>query len=142
MQTGREAVVDHSNPGREAPLSVAGLLAALTCIDTVGFHGIATTLTGAEPRIDRNWAALIRNARIAVAVTAWPEDLQAAADRFAAAAETLGVVLERRDVNVVADPAKELHIAYHALSDAGWNHLASTAGISGGGDQHDAGHPH
>ncbi|AOY74154.1 hypothetical protein ARZXY2_4655 (plasmid) [Arthrobacter sp. ZXY-2] len=126
--------------GKEPAL--AGVLAALTHIDTVGFHGIATTLTGAEPKIDRNWPALIRNARIAVAVTAWPEDLRPAADRFTAAAEDLVAALERRDISAVADPATELHIAYHALSDAGWIHLASTAGISSGHDHNDAGHSH
>jgi hypothetical protein len=123
-------------------LPVAGLLAALTHIDTVGFHGIAKTLTGANPKIDRNWAALIRNARIAVAVTAWPEDLWSAAERFTSASAKLVTVLEQRDINAVADPARELHIAYHALSDAGWNHLASSAGISSGNDQHGVGHHH
>ncbi|WP_017197948.1 hypothetical protein [Arthrobacter sp. M2012083] len=134
--------MDHSDRGRETPPSVSGVLAALTHIDTVGFHGIATTLTGPEPAIDRNWAPLIDNARTAVAVTAWPEDIRTAADRFTAAAAALVTVLKRRDISAVADPAKELHIAYHALSDAGWNHLASTAGISGGSDHHDAGHHH
>ncbi|MET4901716.1 hypothetical protein PV760_13675 [Paenarthrobacter sp. CC6] len=132
--------MEHLDLGKEPEL--AGILAAMTHIDTVGFHGIATTLTGAEPKIDRNWAALIRNARIAVAVTAWPEDLRPAADRFTAAAEELIAALERRDISAVADPAKELHIAYHALSDAGWIHLASRAGISGGHDHHDVGHSH
>lgn len=134
--------MDHSHQGSETPLPVVGMLAALTHIDTIGFHGIATTLTGAEPKIDRNWAALIRNARIAVAVTGWPEDLRPAADRFTAAAEALVTVLERRDITAVADPAKELHIAYHALSDAGWSHLASRVGIPGGSDHHNAGHHH
>lgn len=49
---------------------VAGLPAVLTHIDTVCFHGVATTLTGTDPKINRNWAALVRNARIAVPVTA------------------------------------------------------------------------
>ncbi|MET4901614.1 hypothetical protein PV760_13160 [Paenarthrobacter sp. CC6] len=134
--------MDRSRPGTETPRPVAEGLAALTHIDTVGFHGIATKLTGAEPTIDRNWAALIRNAHIAVAVTVWPEDIRPAADRFTTAAALLVTVLEQRDINAVADPAKELHIAYHALSDAGWSHLASTAGISSGSGHHDAGHSH
>ncbi|WOC63472.1 hypothetical protein RI444_22730 (plasmid) [Paenarthrobacter sp. AT5] len=133
--------MDHAQDGAQSA-SVAGLLAALTFIDNVGFHGIATTLTGSEPKIDRNWAALIRNAQIAVAVTALPDELRPAGDRFTAAAEKLIAVLERRDINAVADPAKELHIAYHALSDAGWNHLAGTAGFSAGNDQPGAGHHH
>ena len=122
--------MEHSHTSPQPAEFVAGLLAALTHIDNVGFHGIATNLTGASPKIDRNWAALIHNAHIAVAVTAWPGELEPAAERFTAAAHELVAVLERRDVNAVADPAKELHIAYHALSDAGWNHLAKSAGMT------------
>ncbi|NQD89688.1 hypothetical protein HP499_18045 [Paenarthrobacter sp. CM16] len=130
--------MDH--PDTERGDYVAGLLAALTYIDNVGFHGIATTLTGPEPKIDPNWAPLIRNARIAVAVTAWPDDLMVAADKFIAAAEALTTVLGRRDLTAVVDPAKELHIAYHALSDAGWLRLASAAGVVSNSEQ--AGHQH
>lgn len=125
----------HIQSGPEPAVTAPGLLAALTHIDTVGFHGMATALTGSEPRIDRIWAPLIRNARIAVAVTTWPDELQPAADRFTAAAGELIPALERRDTRGVADPAKELHVAYHALSDAGWGHLASTAGIESS-DEH------
>jgi len=133
--------MEHIHTDAESAVTAAGLLAVLTHIDTVGFHGIATALTGAEPKIDRNWAPLIRNARIAVAVTAWPDELQPAAERFMASAEQLTPVLERRDTAEVANPAKELHIAYHALSDAGWSYLASVAGIPGGEEHgHEAQH--
>ncbi|WP_420179892.1 hypothetical protein [Paenarthrobacter sp. TA1.8] len=124
----------HIQTDAEPAVTPTGLLAALTHIDTVGFHGIATALTGSEPRIDRNWAALIHNARIAVAVTTWPDELQAASDRFTAAAGQLIPALEERDTGGVVEPAKELHIAYHALSDAGWSYLASTAGVQGSED--------
>lgn len=132
----KETAVEHTHAGAEPAVPVAGVLAALTHIDTVGFHGIATALTGAEPKIDRNWAPLIRNARIAVAVTPWPEELRPAGDRFTAAAEKLIPILEQRDATAVAEPATELHIAYHALSDAGWNYLASAAGVPGGKEHH------
>jgi len=38
----------------------------------------------------------------------------------------------------------ELHIAYHALSDAGWSHLAAAAGMTteGAHDHHGHGHSH
>jgi len=128
--------MDHPETNHEAAARTAGLLAALTHIDNVGFHGIATNLTGASPKIDRNWSALIRNARIAVAVVGWPNEIQAMAERFRAAAEHLADTLDKRDTNIVAEPAKELHIAYHALSDAGWNYLAETSGIPGEGNGH------
>ena len=119
----------HGDPKIEAAVRTAGVLAALTHIDNVGFHGIATNLTGASPKIDRNWSGLIRNARIAVAAIDWPDEIQTAAERFTAAAGQLADAIDQRDTNATADPAKELHIAYHALSDAGWSHLAKTADI-------------
>ena len=119
----------HGDPNIEEAVRTAGVLAALTHIDNVGFHGIATNLTGASPKIDRNWSGLIRNARIAVAAIEWPDEIQAAAERFTAAAGQLADALDQRDTDATADPAKELHVAYHALSDAGWSHLASTANI-------------
>lgn len=135
--------MDHPETNLEATVLTAGLLAALTHIDNVGFHGIATNLTGPSPKIDRNWSALIRNARIAVAVVGWPDDIQPMADRFTTAAEQLAETLDKRDTDIVTEPAKELHIAYHALSDAGWSHLATTAGITQAGiAQEDTGHHH
>lgn len=113
----------------EAAVRTASVLAALTHIDNVGFHGIATNLTGASPKIDRNWSGLIRNARIAVAAIDWPDEIQSAAERFTAATGQLADALDQRDTDATADPAKELHVAYHALSDAGWSHLARTADI-------------
>lgn len=132
---------EHGNSSVEAAAGAAGLLAALTYIDNVGFHGIAMNLTGASPKIDRNWAGLIRNARTAVAAIVWPADIQGMAQRFTAAAGQLSEVLEQRDTGAVADPAKELHVSYHALSDAGWDYLAKSAGIPGDETPHH-GHSH
>jgi hypothetical protein len=119
----------HGDPNVEAVVRTAGLLAALTYIDNVGFHGIATSLTGTSPRIDRSWSGLIRNARTAVAAVDWPNEIQTIAERFAAAAERLAAALDQRDISATAEPATELHVAYHALSDAGWAYLAKAAGI-------------
>jgi hypothetical protein len=117
------------------------MIAALIYIDNVGFHGIATSLTGTAPRIDRSWSGLIRNARTAAAAIDWPEELQPLAGRFAAAAARLAAALEQHNTSTTAEPAQELHVAYHALSDAGWAHLAKTAGIPGeGGTAHHHSH--
>jgi hypothetical protein len=120
---------EHGNSSVEAAAVTAGLLAALTYIDNVGFHGIAMNLTGASPKIDRNWAGLIRNARTAVAVMIWPAEIQGMAERFATAAGQLAAALDQRDTDATSNPAKELHVSYHALSDAGWGYLAKIAGI-------------
>jgi hypothetical protein len=54
------------------------------------FHGIATNLASASPKIDRNWAGLILNARIAVAAIVWAAEIQAMAERFTTAAPHQG----------------------------------------------------
>lgn len=130
--------------GSEAAVTTAGLVAALTHIDHVGFHAISTNLTGASPKIDRNWSGLVRNARVAVAATSWPEEIQPLAERFTAAAGQLAAILDQRDTNIVAAPANELHVSYHALSDAGWGYLTNAAGIPEGDKipHHDHGTTH
>lgn len=132
---------EHQDPNAEAAVRTAGLIAALTHIDNVGFHGIATNLTGASPKIDRNWSGLIRTARIAVGAIQWPDEVQVMAERFGAAAGRLAAALDQRDTAATAEPARDLHLAYHALSDAGWSHLAETAGLAEGQTQHE-GHQH
>jgi hypothetical protein len=132
---------EHGNSSVEAAAGTAGVLAALTYIDNVGFHGIAMNLTGASPKIDRNWSGLIRNARTAVAATIWPADIQGMAKRFTAAAGQLAAALDQRDTGATSNPAKELHVSYHALSDAGWNHLAKIASVPEDGTPHH-GHSH
>jgi hypothetical protein len=139
LEPTEEGIMTQEHPS--VPESTAGVLAALAFIDNVGFHGIATNLTGPAPKIDRNWAALIGNARIAVAATTWPEGLGHQVQAFLAAAAKLVTALELRDTKATKGPAGELHISYHALSDAGWQHLAQAAGIAAG--DHDAeGHAH
>ncbi|MHA7223992.1 hypothetical protein ACX80S_17000 [Arthrobacter sp. RHLT1-20] len=117
------------NPSAAAAVRTAGLLAALTYIDTVGFHGIATNLAGASPKIDRNWSGLIRNAGIAVAATDWPSEIATMAERFTATARQLATALDQHDMTATAAPARVLHVAYHALSDAGWSYLAKIADV-------------
>lgn len=127
---------EHGNSGVEAAARTAGLIAALTYIDNVGFHAIAMNLAGASPKIDRNWAGLIRNARIAVAAVIWPAEIQEMAERFTTAAGQLAAAVGQRDTDAASNTAKELHVSYHALSDAGWDYLAKIAGIPEGGTPH------
>jgi len=136
---------EQANQNTNAASGTVGLIAALAYIDNVGFHGIATNLGGPTPKIDRTWAGLVRNARTAVSSVHWPEDVQDLADRFAAAAAQLATAIDQRDTTAAADPAKEIHVAYHALSDAAWNHLAKSAGTYPGGTEHHhnrSGHAH
>lgn len=110
--------------------TTAGLIAALTHIDGVGFHGIATSIGKPSPAIDPEWSALLRHARTVVAATAWPEELRQTAETFVDSAGRLAAALDGNDVDSSKSPAKEVHSAYHALSDGGWKHLSAIAGTA------------
>lgn len=132
----------HQEPRGEAAAQVAGMIGALSHIDGAGFHGIDMALHEAQASIDPAWSGVVRNARIAVAVVVWPDDVHAKAEGFTAAAGLLAVALEQGDAKAAADHAREAHGAQHGLSSAGWNYLAEAAGIRGehGSHQHDRSH--
>ncbi|WP_077487758.1 hypothetical protein [Sinomonas mesophila] len=125
----------HSDSSHDSG-TTAGLIAALTYIDGVGFHGIATSIGKPSPTIDPEWSALLRHARTAVAATAWPEELRQTAETFVDSAGRLAAALDGNDLESSKSPAKELHVAYHALSDGGWKHLSSIAGTAEGSAAH------
>jgi hypothetical protein len=127
-----------THPQENHTARVPGVLAALTHIDGVGFHGIATNLTGPAPNIDHSWAGLVRNALIAVRAIDWPDELRGAVERFSTAAEPLVAALAQRNTADASNTAQELHVSYHALSDAGWSYLARLAGVP----EQDQGHHH
>jgi hypothetical protein len=115
--------------------SAAEPLAALNIMDSVGFHEIDTTLSSASGAIDPQWLGRTRNARIAVAATSWPEELQPQAKAFVEAAGKLQAALEADDARAAAAPAREAHETQHDLSADAYTHLAAKAGIHvpGGG---------
>jgi hypothetical protein len=105
-------------------------LAALNIMDSAGFHGMDTTLNGSNAAIDSQWLGKTRNARIAVASTSWPEELQPQAKAFVEAAGKLQAALEADDPRAAAGPAKETHETQHDLSADAYTHLAGKAGIA------------
>ena len=109
-----EPARDHGAPAG-SPAGAAGLVAALTHIDGVGFHGIATSIGRPTGTVDPEWPRMLRNAATAVAVVSWPSGLEDTAKGDRAAA---------------SGPARQVHGAYHALSDGGWEHLAEAAGLA------------
>lgn len=119
--------------------NAAGMIAALAYIDGVGFHGIDMVLSSESPTINLAWLGKIRNARIAVAAIEWPDEFHFKAGSFADAAGRLVTALGEDDVATAVAPSADVHGAWHALSDAGWSWLATTAGIRGG-DSHRGGH--
>jgi hypothetical protein len=120
----------HSEQNGESSIQTAGMIAALTHIDGVGFHALATSITKPSPKIDPDWSTLLRNAGTAVASVTWPQEIRRTAERFSAAAGQLAAALDQDDIPSAQAPAREVHGAYHALSDAGWKHLSIAAGTA------------
>ena len=97
----------------------AGLLAALSLIDGVGFHGIDEALNAGEP-LDPEWLGATSHAAIAVSAVIWPADLTEAAQAFVTAAHDLATALETDDAAAAAPLATAAHDAEHELSEAGY----------------------
>jgi hypothetical protein len=57
-------------------------------------------------------------------------------ERFSTAAEPVVAALSQRDTTAASNTAQELHVSYHALSDAGWSYLAKIAGVPEPGQAH------
>ncbi len=131
----------HSDQSNDSAIRTAGMIAALTHIDGVGFHGIATTVSKPTPTINPDWSTLLRNAGTAVAAIEWPDDLHQTVATFVAAAGQLAAALDQHDIPAALAPAREVHGAYHALSDGGWKHLSTAAGTAEAGEAHHHDHP-
>jgi hypothetical protein len=109
-------------------------LAALNIMDSAGFHSMDTTLNGANGAIDAQWLGRTRSARIAVASTSWPEELQPQAKAFVEAAGKLQAALGADDASAAAGHAKAAHETQHDLSADAYTYLAGKAGIHEAGN--------
>lgn len=107
-----------------------GTLAAVNNIDAAGFHGMDTALAASGAKIDASWLGKARNARIAVASTTWPKELDPQAKAFVTAAAELQAALEKDDAAAAAKPAHDAHETQHDLSADTYNYLAKQAGIA------------
>ncbi|MFN8638038.1 MAG: hypothetical protein U0360_00925 [Dehalococcoidia bacterium] len=123
--------------GAAAGGSNAGIVAALNNIDGVGFHAIDDAIGKPGAKIDASWLGKVRNARIAVAATTWPKDLQTQSKAFLDASATLQTALDKDDAAGAAKPARDAHEAQHTLSADAYNYLAKASGIA---TPHPAGH--
>lgn len=106
------------------------ILAALYNMDGVGFHGIDEGLRAPAATINSQWLGKTKNARIAVAATTWPKELQPQAKAFVEASGKLVAALEKDDAAGAAAPAKEAHETQHDLSADAYAYLAGKAGIA------------
>lgn len=106
------------------------ILAAVNNMDAVGFHGIDEGLRAPSATINSQWLGKTKNARIAVAATTWPKELEPQARAFVEATGKLAAALEKDDAASAAAPAKEAHEAQHDLSADAYAYLAGKSGIA------------
>ncbi|MET3721926.1 MULTISPECIES: hypothetical protein [unclassified Arthrobacter] len=131
----------NSNPG-ETATQVVGMIAALSHIDSAGFHGIDMELRGESPIIDEFWSSRARAAQIAAASISWPDQLRPQAKLFSEVAGRLAAALSAGDAKAAAHTAREAHSAWHTLNTPAWSYLAKTAGLRKAGDTNQHQHQH
>jgi hypothetical protein len=95
--------------------SNGSILAAMVLIDGAGFHGMDEGLNGGEA-IDASWVGKVTRAKQAAQTVGWPEDVQASADAFIAAATALETALTADDAEAAATAAVAAHETQHTLS--------------------------
>ena len=127
-----------ATPEGHAHTDNIGLLAALATLADGNLHHVETTLIGDDPEIDPTWIAPLINARTAVALVTWPEELEGAAQGFLDDSMPLLMALQDDDLEAAAGAAPEAHAAWHLLRDPGYAYLAEAAGTGSMGDGDDA----
>jgi len=115
----------------------AAVLAAVTFLDTAGYHGIDDAINK-----DRTVPAAARSAALkgqaVLKATAWPAELQPKADALAGILGELAAALEgdSPDLAKAGAAAKKAHDAQHEFSDAAWGWLYEKAGVKGPAHAH------
>jgi hypothetical protein len=115
----------------------AGQLAALSIVDSAGFHAMDQALNGGDGKIDPQWLGKVRHGQTAVAAIKWPSELAKQAKAFTDAAEKFATTIEADSAATAAPAAKANHEAWHELTTDAWELLSKNAGIKVAG--HDEG---
>ena len=114
-----------------------GVLAALATLADANLHHVEMTLIGDDPEIDPTWIAPISNARTAVALIEWPEELHTASETFLADSMPLLMALQDDDLDAAVEVVSSAHASWHLLRDPGYAYLADQAGTDAISDDHD-----
>jgi len=130
---------DDDDDAGHATTDHVGVLAALATLADADLHHVETSLIGDEPEIDPTWIAPILNARTAVALIAWPDELHTASENFLADSMPLLMALQEDDLDAAIEVAPTAHASWHLLRDPGYAYLAEAAGTGSMGDD---GHAH
>ena len=114
----------------------ANMVATLNLLDDVGFHELDETFrtTGEVPA---GTSGRIRTALRAVAVTEWPDELDAAAQDFQQKLQALFDVLRSEDQSSLAAAWPQAHDTYHEFNGDCWEMLAASIGLQDVGEAGD-----
>lgn len=107
------------------------MLAALDILESAELHAVELALIEEDATIDPEWLGRLRNARIAIAVIDWPEELQEPAQAFLDQSMPLETALAEDDAEAAGAVVTATHSAFHALNSAGFDFLAEQAGVAG-----------
>jgi hypothetical protein len=118
-----------SEPGQVFQVAIATYL-----MDTAGFHGIDERLNQ-EGVIDPGDAGVVNRVNRVLAVTSWPEDLQAQVDSLRATLDKYAEALTNDDVEAAKPLATEAHELQHDLSHAVENWLDGESGAAEHGEE-------
>ena len=127
---------DNSAEAAEDHVDAGAILAALGTLERAELHAVNLALVEDDPTIDPAWLGNLRNARTAVAVIAWPTDLEEFVDGFLAESAMFEAALAEDDVATAAEHVGSTHAAFHVLSGAAYEMLAAEAGLETSGESH------
>ncbi|MEX1254860.1 MAG: hypothetical protein WEE64_11010 [Dehalococcoidia bacterium] len=105
------------------------MMAALYILNNAGLHGIDEAANAGE-ELPEGASGGVDRALLAVALTAWPEDLQAGADTVQTALEDLATALDGTDNAAIAAAATAAHDGQHEFADEAGAMLNEAAGLA------------
>ncbi|OGO52448.1 MAG: hypothetical protein A2148_02730 [Chloroflexi bacterium RBG_16_68_14] len=114
----------------------ANMVATLNLLDDVGFHELYTTILETR-EAPAGTSGPVRTALRAVAVTEWPDELDAAAQDFQQKLQTFFDVLRGEDQSSLRDAAQAAHDMYHGFTGDCWQFLAASIGLEDIGERGD-----
>jgi len=110
-----------------------GVLRAITILDAAGLHEIDESINN-ENEIPGNAVTVAERMRAVVALTEWPGDLEAQADRLEGLFGDMHAALDadNPDMAKVKQVVADVHDVEHDLSHAAWEYLLGEAGFESG----------
>ena len=115
----------------------AAVLAAVTFLDSAGYHGIDDAINK-DRTVPATARATALKGQAVVRATSWPAELKPKADALAGILGELAAALEgdSPDLAKAGAAANKAHDAQHEFSEAAWGWLYEKAGVKGPAHAH------